>query len=138
MTVAFNQDSGGTDKMTIKKILIVDDSPTERHILSRILVRNGYQAIMAENGAQAITIARETNPDLVLMDIVMPDISGFQVIRMFLKDQVLRDIPIIICSTKGQEIDKIWGMRQGAQDYIVKPIVVEKLLQKIARYNTPD
>ncbi|MBX3629282.1 MAG: response regulator [Nitrosomonas sp.] len=122
----------------MKKILIVDDSPTERHILSRILVRNGYQAIMAENGAQAITIARETNPDLVLMDIVMPDISGFQVIRMFLKDQVLRDIPIIICSTKGQEIDKIWGMRQGAQDYIVKPIVVEKLLQKIARYNTPD
>lgn len=138
MTVAFNQDTSGTDKMAIKKILIVDDSPTERHILSRILVRNGYQAIMAENGTRAITIAKETNPDLVLMDIVMPDISGFQVIRMFLKDQVLRDIPIIICSTKGQEIDKIWGMRQGAQDYIVKPIVAEELLQKIARYNTPD
>ncbi len=124
--------------MTIKKILIVDDSPTERHILSRILVRNGYQVVMAENGVRAIAVARETNPDLVLMDIVMPDVNGFQVTRMFLKDQALHVIPIIICSTKGQEIDKIWGMRQGAQDYIVKPIVAEELLRKIAQYNTPD
>ncbi len=124
--------------MTIKKILIVDDSPTERHILSGILTGNGYQVVMAENGTQAITVAKETSPDLVLMDIVMPDISGFQVIRMFLKDQALNAIPIIICSTKGQEIDKIWGMHQGAQDYIVKPIVAEELLRKIAQYNTPD
>ena len=121
--------------MTIKKILIVDDSPTERHILSRILTRKGYQVVMAENGARALAVARETSPDLVLMDIVMPDISGFQAIRMFLRDRMLQAIPIIICSTKGQEIDKIWGMRQGAKDYIVKPIVAEVLLQKIARFD---
>ncbi|MDC8446535.1 MAG: response regulator [Nitrosomonas sp.] len=124
--------------MAIKKILIVDDSPTERHILSRILVRKGYQTILAENGARAIAIAKETSPDLVLMDIVMPDVNGFQAIRMFLRDRALRIIPIIICSTKGQEIDKIWGMRQGAKDYIVKPIVAEELLQKITRLDTLD
>jgi twitching motility two-component system response regulator PilH len=124
--------------MAIKKILIVDDSPTERYILSRILVRKGYQVVLAENGARAITVARETGPDLVLMDIVMPDVSGFQTIRMFFRDQALRAIPVIICSTKGQEIDKIWGMRQGAKDYIVKPIVADELLQKIARFDTPD
>jgi twitching motility two-component system response regulator PilH len=124
--------------MEIKKILIVDDSPTERHILSRILVRKGYQVVIAENGARAIAVAKETGPDLVLMDIVMPDVNGFQAIRMFLRDQTLRTIPVIICSTKGQEIDKIWGMRQGAKDYIVKPILAEELLQKIARFNTPE
>jgi len=124
--------------MEIKKILIVDDSPTERHILSRILVRKGYQVVFAENGARAIAVAKETGPDLVLMDIVMPDVNGFQAIRMFLRDQTLRTIPVIICSTKGQEIDRIWGMRQGAKDYIVKPILAEELLQKIARFNTPE
>ena len=124
--------------MAIKKILIVDDSPTERLILSKILSKNGYQVIMAESGAQAITVAAESKPDLVLMDIVMPDVNGFQATRMFLKDQELRDIPIVICSTKGQEIDKIWGKRQGAKDYIVKPIVEAELLRKIAQFNKPD
>jgi len=124
--------------MAIKKILIVDDSPTERLILSKILTKNGYQVVMAESGAQAITVASETKPDLVLMDIVMPDVNGFQATRMFLKDQVLRDIPIVICSTKGQEIDKIWGKRQGAKDYIVKPIVADELLRKIAQFDKPD
>lgn len=124
--------------MVIKKILIVDDSPTERLILSKILTRNGYQVEMAESGAQAVTVARDTKPDLVLMDIVMPDVNGFQATRIFLKDPVLRDIPIIICSTKGQEIDKIWGKRQGAKDYIVKPVLAEELLRKIAQFNQPD
>jgi len=124
--------------MSIKKILIVDDSPTERLILSKILTRSGYQVEMAESGAQAVTVARDTKPDLVLMDIVMPDVNGFQATRIFLKDPVLRDIPIIICSTKGQEIDKIWGKRQGAKDYIVKPVVAEELLRKIAQFNQPD
>jgi len=124
--------------MAIKKILIVDDSPTDRYILSRVLVRKGYQVVLAENGARAIAVAKETSPDLVLMDIVMPDVNGFQAIRMFLRDQALRAIPVIICSTKGQEIDKIWGMRQGAKDYIAKPIAAEELLQKIARFDTPD
>jgi len=124
--------------MTIKKILIVDDSPTERLILSKILTKNGYQVVVAENGRQAVMIAQEAKPDLVLMDIVMPDINGFQATRMFLKDQALRDIPIVICSTKGQEIDKIWGKRQGAKDYIVKPIVTAELIRKIAQFDNAD
>ena len=118
--------------MAIKKILIVEDSPTERHIISAILINNGYQVMMAENGEQAIAMAKEDKPDLVLMDVVMPGINGFQATRMFYKDECLQDIPIIICSTKGQEIDKIWGLRQGARDYIVKPIDAVELLNKIS------
>ncbi len=121
--------------MAIKKILIVDDSPTERHIISAILTKNGYQIMMAENGEQAIARAKEDKPDLVLMDVVMPGINGFQATRMFDKDKYLQDIPIIICSTKGQEIDKIWGLRQGARDYIVKPIDATELLKKISALN---
>ncbi|MEZ5634992.1 PleD family two-component system response regulator [Nitrosomonas sp.] len=121
--------------MTIKKILVVDDSPTERHLLSAILTKHGYQVIMAEDGEQAIARAKAEQPDLVLMDVVMPGINGFQATRMFIKDQSLEHIPVIICSTKGQEIDKIWGLRQGARDYIAKPVVAAELLQKISRLN---
>lgn len=117
--------------MAIKKILIVDDSPTERHILAKILTRNSYHVIMAENGEQALAKAREDKPDLVLMDVVMPGINGFQATRLFLKDRSVRDIPIIICSTKGQEIDRIWGLRQGARDYVVKPVDAAELLQNL-------
>ncbi len=121
--------------MTIKKILIVDDSPTERHMLSAMLIPHGYQIIMAEDGAQAIAKAKTDLPDLVLMDIVMPGINGFQATRLFVNDELLEEIPIIICSTKGQEIDKIWGMRQGARDYIAKPVIEAELLQKISQLN---
>ena len=124
--------------MAIKKILIVDDSPTERHLLSRLLQKNGYEVVIADSGEQAVAVARETTPDLVLMDVVMPGVNGFQATRLFLKESALQDIPIVICSTKGQEIDKIWGMRQGAKDYIVKPIVTEELLCKIAQIDRAD
>lgn len=124
--------------MAIKKILIVDDSPTERHLLSKLLLKNGYDVVVADSGEQAVAVAREAAPDLVLMDVVMPGVNGFQATRLFLKESALRDIPIVICSTKGQEIDKIWGMRQGAKDYIVKPVVAEELLRKIAQFDRPD
>jgi len=121
--------------MTIKKILIVDDSPTERCLLSAILTPHGFQVIMAEDGKQAIAKAKVERPDLVLMDVVMPGINGFQATRLFVNDRLLAEIPIIICSTKGQAIDKIWGLRQGAKDYIAKPVIETELLQKISKLN---
>jgi twitching motility two-component system response regulator PilH len=117
--------------MTIRKILIVDDSPTERHILANILTKSGYQVGVAECGEEALRITKEAMPDLVLMDIVMPGLNGFQATRMITKDKATQHIPVIICSSKSLETDKIWGLRQGAKDYIVKPIIADELLQKI-------
>ena len=96
--------------MPIKKILIVDDSPTERHALSELLVKSGFNVVTAESGEEAITKSKSEMPDLILMDVVMPGMNGY----------------------KGQETDKVWGMRQGANDYLVKPIDPKVLLEKIA------
>ncbi len=111
--------------------MVVDDSPTDRHILFSILTKNGYQVGMAESGEEGVIKARETWPDLVLMDVVMPGINGFQATRMLARDEATRHIPVILCTTKNQQTDKIWGLRQGAQDYITKPVVAEELLKKI-------
>ena len=119
--------------MSIRKILIVDDSPTERHLIANILTKNGYQVGIAENGEEALEKTKEVKPDLVLMDIVMPGLNGFQATRMITKDKTTKHIPVIICTSKSLETDKIWGLRQGARDYIVKPIVAEELLQKITQ-----
>ena len=119
--------------MIVRTILVVDDSPTDRHILSSILTQNGYQVGVAESGEEGVTKARETWPDLVLMDVVMPGINGYQATRMLARDSATRHIPIILCTTKDQQTDKIWGLRQGAQDYITKPVMAAELLQKIAR-----
>ena len=118
--------------MTIKKILVVDDSPTERHVLRELLSSNGYQVITAENGEEGIAKARNELPDLVLMDVVMPGLNGYQATRTLTRDPTTRNIPVIVCTTKGQETDKIWGLRQGAQDYLVKPVNGQELLAKIA------
>lgn len=80
-------------------------------------------------------MVREIRPDLILMDVVMPGLNGYQATRMLAKDKATKDIPVILCTTKGQPTDKIWGLRQGARDYIVKPIVAEELLQKISKFN---
>ena len=118
--------------MPINKILVVDDSPTERHVLVDLLTRNGYQVLTAESGEEGIEKARSEQPDLVLMDVVMPGLSGYQATRTLTRDDATKHIPIIVCTSKGQETDKIWGLRQGAQDYMVKPINHEELLAKIA------
>jgi len=117
--------------MAIKKILVVDDSPTERHNLSEILSKGGYQVVTLESGDEAVAKTQEIMPDLILMDVVMPGLNGFQATRSIAKNEATKHIPIIICTTKGQETDKIWGLRQGAKDYIVKPIGAADLLQKI-------
>ena len=118
--------------MTIKLILVVDDSPTERYFTVDILTRAGYQVITAENGEDGIAKARSEHPDLILMDVVMPGLNGYQATRTLNRDEVTRAIPIIVCTSKGQETDKIWGLRQGAVDYLVKPLNPDELLQRIA------
>ena len=118
--------------MTIQKILVVDDSPTERHVMKALLVNNGYEVITAESGEEGIAKAKKELPDLVLMDVVMPGLNGFQATRTLTRDQATRNIPVFVCTTKGQETDKIWGLRQGAQDYLVKPVDSQELLAKIA------
>ncbi|KFB68713.1 response regulator [Candidatus Accumulibacter vicinus] len=118
--------------MTIKKILVVDDSPTERHVLKALLTSHGYEVITAESGEEGIAKTKSELPDLVLMDVVMPGLNGYQATRTLTRDPATRNIPVIVCTTKGQETDKIWGLRQGAQDYLVKPINGPELLAKIA------
>ena len=118
--------------MPVKKILVVDDSPTESHLLTELLTKNGYQVITAETGEESIEKAKSELPDLVLMDVVMPGLNGFQATRTLTRDDATKHIPVIVCTSKGQETDKIWGLRQGAQDYLVKPINGEELLSKIA------
>ena len=118
--------------MTVKTILVIDDSPTERHILVELLTKSGYQVITAENGEQGIEKAKAEMPDLVLMDVVMPGLNGYQATRTLTRDEKTKNIPVIVCTSKNQETDKIWGLRQGALDYMVKPINGEELLAKIA------
>jgi twitching motility two-component system response regulator PilH len=118
--------------MPIKKILIVDDSPTERYFLTDILVKNGFTVSTAENGEEALTKIKADKPDLILMDIVMPGQNGFQITRAIARDPETENVPIFICTSKGQETDRIWGLRQGARDYLVKPVDPGELLAKIA------
>lgn len=117
--------------MSIKTVMIVDDSPTERHVLSEMLAKNGFQVIPVESGEAALTKAKEVLPDLILMDVVMPGLNGFQATRAITRDEATKHIPVIMCTTKGQETDKIWGLRQGARDYIVKPVDQDELMGKI-------
>lgn len=118
--------------MAIKKILIVDDSPTERHVLNDLLSKAGFDVVASDNGADAIRKAKQVRPDLILMDVVMPGLNGFQATRAISRDPDTKKIPIIMCTSKSQETDKIWGMRQGARDYVVKPVNRDELLTKIA------
>jgi len=117
--------------MAIKNVLVVDDSPTDQHLIVAILKKNGYTVTTATTGEDGITKAKQAKPDLILMDIVMPGMSGFEATRAISKDPDTSGIPVIICSTKGQETDKAWGLRQGAKDYIVKPVTEKVLMEKI-------
>ncbi|RLA35915.1 MAG: response regulator [Gammaproteobacteria bacterium] len=113
------------------KVLIVDDSLTEIHILRGMLEKHGFECIDAESGEQGIEKARSEKPDVILMDIVMPGLNGFQTTRQLTRDAETKDIPIIIVSTKSQETDKVWGLRQGAKDYLTKPVTETDLVAKI-------
>ena len=117
--------------MPINTILVVDDSPTERQALEDLLTRQGYRVLTAESGEQAIARSQADKPDLILMDVVMPGQSGFQLTRMLSRDTRYASIPIFLCTSKNQETDRVWGLRQGAKDYLTKPINASELLAKI-------
>ena len=118
------------------RILVVDDSPTEMFRFKEILNKNGFDVIEASNGADGVTLAQAKLPDLVLMDIVMPGVNGFQATRQIARGVTTKHIPIVIVSTKDQDTDRVWGKRQGACDYLTKPIDESQLISVIKRYLT--
>jgi len=113
------------------KVLIVDDSPTEVHVLKGILEKGGHAVSSADNAEDGIKQAKTNKPDVILMDVVMPGMNGFQATRALTKDPETQHIPIIIVTTKDQETDRVWGLRQGAKDYITKPVDGPDLLNKV-------
>jgi twitching motility two-component system response regulator PilH len=113
-------------------ILIVDDSPTEIHVLKTMLEKGGHNVISADNAEDGISSAKSNKPDVVLMDVVMPGMNGFQATRALTKDPETQSIPVIIVTTKDQETDRVWGLRQGAKDYVTKPVDEQDLLNKIS------
>jgi len=113
------------------KILIVDDSPTEVHVLQTMLNKNGYETMVATSGEDGVEMAKTEHPDLVLMDVVMPGMNGFQATRQLSRNEDTASIPVIMVTTKDQETDKVWAMRQGAKDYIVKPVQEKALIEHV-------
>jgi twitching motility two-component system response regulator PilH len=111
-------------------IMIVDDSPTEVHVMKTALEKHGFQTMSASDGTECLTLAREVRPDLIFMDVVMPGLNGFQTTRTLSRDPVTKSIPIVMVTTKDQESDRIWGMRQGAVGYLVKPVDASDLVAK--------
>lgn len=111
-------------------ILIVDDSPTEVHVIRKALEKSGFQTATAGDGKEGVRLARELHPDLIFMDIVMPGMNGYQATRAIVNDPGTRAIPIVMVTSKGLETDKVWGLRQGAVDYMVKPVSPDLLVQK--------
>ena len=121
--------------MPVRKILLVDDSKTELHHLSDVLGKRGFLVRTAQNGEEAMRRLVEDKPDLILMDVVMPGQNGFQLTRAITRDPRFSKVPVIMCTSKNQETDKVWGMRQGARDYVVKPVDPDELIGKIRAFD---
>ncbi len=121
--------------MPISKILLVDDSKTELHVLSEMLTKRGYEVRTASSGEEAMLRLAEATPDLILMDVVMPGKNGFQLTRTITRDPRYAEVPVIMCTSKNQETDRVWGMRQGAKDYVVKPVQADELIGKIKQFD---
>jgi twitching motility two-component system response regulator PilH len=117
--------------MAINKVLVVDDSKTELMFMTDLLQKKGFAVKTAENADDTFRRLAEEKPDLILMDVVMPGQNGFQLTRAITRDPLYADVPIIMCTSKNQETDRVWGMRQGARDYITKPVDVDELMAKI-------
>jgi len=117
-----------------KKILIVDDSPTTRELITEALKKKGFRILTASNGEEALDKARNESPDLILLDVVMPGQNGFQVCRQLKSSSVTKDIKVILVTSKNQKSDRFWGLKQGADDYLVKPFEKSDLIKCIDQY----
>lgn len=115
-------------------ILIIDDSPSQIAHFSKLLEKNGHEIMVAEDGASGVAMAKSAQPDLILMDVVMPELNGFQATRKLTQDPETKDIPVIIVTTKDQETDKVWGQRQGAKGFMVKPVAEADLMAEIGKF----
>ncbi|KAB7772221.1 response regulator [Xanthomonas maliensis] len=113
------------------RIVLIEDSPTDRAVFSQWLEKAGHTVVAADNAEEGLELVRSQSPDLVLMDVVLPGMSGFQATRALARDQATKDIPVLLVSTKGMETDRAWGLRQGASDYVVKPPREDDLLARI-------
>lgn len=129
-TVANNENN--TEDMA--HILVVDDSPTERHFISKLLEQTGHKVSTADSGEEGVEAAKDIHPDLILMDIVMPGMNGFQATRQITTSPDTAEIPIVMVSTKSQQTDKVWATRQGAKGYLVKPVNSEMLINSIKSF----
>lgn len=114
-----------------KKILVVDDSETDNRVLCDMLKANGYETLSAMSGEEGVKLAASLRPDLVLMDVVMPGMNGFQACKVIVKDEATSKIPVLMVSNKHQETDVMWAQKQGAKGYFAKPIDEKELMVKI-------
>jgi twitching motility two-component system response regulator PilH len=112
-------------------VLIVDDSPTEQHVFFKALERHGYDTVVASDGEEALATAEQAQPEVIVMDVVMPGMNGFQATRRLSRNPATAEIPVVIVSAKGQETDRIWGLRQGAAQYLVKPVDIVDLVAAV-------
>jgi twitching motility two-component system response regulator PilH len=112
-------------------ILVVEDTPSEMELMSHYLRESGYSVINAVSAKEALNLAIEQKPDVIVTDVVMPGMSGFELCRSLKKHPATEKVPIVICTSKNQEIDRLWGMRQGADAYVTKPFTREQLIRAV-------
>ncbi|HHP7244654.1 MAG TPA: response regulator [Elainellaceae cyanobacterium] len=112
-------------------ILVVEDTLSEMELMSHYLRESGYSVISAVSAKEALNIAIEQRPDVIVTDVVMPGMSGFELCRSLKKHPVTEKVPIVICTSKNQEIDRLWGMKQGADAYVTKPFTREQLIRAV-------
>lgn len=122
--------------MAINKVLVVDDSPAELTNIKRIIAEMGCIVISASNGVQAVELAKSEKPDIIFMDIIMPEMDGYEATRKLSNDPAVKNIPIIFVSSKSQKADKLWGQMQGGKGYITKPYTPDQIMKQIRMFNS--